>query len=73
MIGWEFYEITKGVHETFKNRIVDVVMGIAGFFLIRYLSNIYQLKKIFFIVVFLFLLLEAWGWYACHKKGIKFL
>ncbi|MFH1890340.1 MAG: hypothetical protein ABIJ91_02105 [Candidatus Kuenenbacteria bacterium] len=73
MIGWEFYEFAKGIHEPFGNKIFDVITGVAGFFLIRYLSSIYSPKNIFLIVLFLFLLLEAWGCYAYHKKGINFI
>ncbi len=67
-IGWEIFEIFKGIHEYFGNKVMDVVTGIIGSLLICvfYLTDnpISFLALICLTIVYI--LIEVWG-YVSYK------
>lgn len=69
MILWEVYEYKTKVYETIQNRVMDVVVGLLGFFMIYYLVSLdFFYNGIFYIVFFIFLFLEIWGYIAYQLK-----
>ncbi|HEY4489917.1 MAG TPA: hypothetical protein VJC12_01525 [Candidatus Paceibacterota bacterium] len=71
-VGWEFYEKYVGVKEHLENQIMDVVTGVAGFFMV-YIPDIYwnQISYSALIVLsIIFIFLEIHG-YITYKKRIN--
>jgi hypothetical protein len=75
LLGWEFYEITHKLHETIYNRICDMIVGMAGFFITNYLvsNRIIENRTIFVVAFTVFVILELWGFTAFEKikNGVK--
>jgi phosphatidylglycerophosphate synthase len=73
MIWWEFFElIFLDVHEYFTNKTMDILMGLAGFFIMYALILKFGIKTIFpwlIVIVVIWLLLNYWGFYA-HKTRV---
>ena len=69
LLAWEFFEFFAGIHETMENKILDVIIGLLGFFITYYLmnNNIFNNLTLFLIIFFPFLILETWGWLAYEK------
>lgn len=75
MISWEFFELyALDVHEHLSNKIMDVVTGLLGFFMMCSLINKYTLTPlipylVFFSAVYIFL--NVWGYLAYEKRTGK--
>lgn len=72
LLSWEFYEVFRSIEESFKNRVMDMIIGIAGF-LIAYplfLEMVSSSRIIIFVIIFtIFLFLELWGFIAYKKRN----
>lgn len=70
MILWEFFEYKKRVRETKANRIIDLLVGSAGFLLTYYLVSLEMFDGfvVFAATFLLFLVLEIWGYWAYRVK-----
>ncbi len=67
MLGWEVYEVFKRIGETPFNKVMDVVFGIAGFFILYSTSGL--MDRTYFLSLSLVSLvgwvaLELWGLFA---------
>lgn len=74
MIAWEVYEILAGVQEKWHNRVVDVLLGVVGFFFFYYLFSFFSIKAnilIFTISAITWISLEIWGYMAYRKNHHK--
>ena len=70
ILGWEIYEIVKGIEEPIGNKIMDVVTGILGFIVMYPLfMKMDEISRIiiFAIISTIFLFLELWGFIAYKK------
>jgi len=72
IIGWEFFELyILGIHEHYSNKVMDVILGIIGFFImyafiLKY--NIYHMINELLFITIVFLFLNAWGFLAYKKR-----
>jgi len=73
--GWEFFELyILGIHEHFSNKVMDVILGIIGFFIMYALIlkyNIYHMINELLFITIIFLFLNAWGFLAYKKRTGK--
>ena len=72
IVGWEFFElIFLGIHEHITNKVIDVVSGLVGFFLMYGLIIKYSITSIFpylMVIISLFIILNIWGYIAYEKR-----
>jgi hypothetical protein len=71
IVGWEVYEITHDIEETWQNRSTDIITGIIGFvFISSYLVKLGDTVQywIYFWILGVWLILEIWG-YVAYKIG----
>ncbi|MFA6227121.1 MAG: hypothetical protein WC631_01395 [Candidatus Paceibacterota bacterium] len=73
MIGWEFFELyVLNVHEYITNKIMDVVTGLIGFFIMYSSISRYGIKAMLpwlIVTIIIWLILNYWGFYA-HKTRV---
>jgi len=74
ILGWEYYEIFRGVKETLWNQVFDVVLGISGY-LLFYHAYSYSDTELYFSIfssaIVLWLFLEVWGFGAYLKRRYR--
>ncbi|MBI2623632.1 MAG: hypothetical protein HYW65_03600 [Candidatus Liptonbacteria bacterium] len=70
MLGWEVYEIFKGIQETSFNKFADVILGIVGYFLFYLIKPTSETYSHMFVSALLvsWAALELWGFLA-WKNG----
>jgi hypothetical protein len=71
IVGWEVYEIIFKIYETWQNRSTDIITGVLGFFFVWYLYpnfSINQQMSIYLISLFVFIVLEIWGYFAYRAR-----
>ena len=71
MILWEIFEHMLVMYEPLTNKIMDVVIGVAGFLAVWRLFpliNSFSRTVIFFALAGVFVFLEVWGFYVHLKK-----
>lgn len=71
LIGWEFFEMARGIDETVPNRIMDVVLGVAGFALMIAVFVSFDGNVAFSataVVLFLWAVLNIWGFMTYLRK-----
>ena len=73
LLSWEFFELICHIKEKVHNRIVDMTVGMLGFFITRQLmlKNISNDSLFLAIIVTAFLVMEILGALSCirpHKK-----
>jgi len=67
MLSWEIYERTNNfLKEPLGNQVLDVITGLAGFFIMYYLviSGKFENSTLFITTFVSFLILETWGFTA---------
>jgi len=67
MLSWEIYERTNNfLMEQSGNQVLDIITGLAGFFIMYYLimSGKFENSTLFIITLVSFLILETWGFIA---------
>lgn len=70
MIGWEYFEVKNDIEETAFNMTADVVLGLAGYFLVYLFDFSFGLMLATFIIVFIvWITLELWGYHAYKIRG----
>ena len=73
MVGWEFFELyVLDVHEYLTNKIMDIVTGLFGFFIMFALILIFGIKTMLpwlMAVIIIWLVLNYWGFKA-HKTRV---
>jgi len=69
-ITWEIYETVKNIHETVKNRIIDVIVAVIGYVLMYFVMNAEILNNVilFTIITVSFVTLNILGNMAYRKR-----
>lgn len=69
-ITWEIYETVKNIHETTKNRIIDVIVAVIGYVLMYFVMNAEILNNVilFTIITVSFVTLNILGNMAYRKR-----
>lgn len=74
MVSWEFYEKGRGFKEKIPNKILGVILGLTGFFIMTFLminlKTPYNLG-LFILTLGILLILEMWGFRAYKIKYNK--
>ncbi|HEV7424485.1 MAG TPA: hypothetical protein VGO21_04840 [Candidatus Paceibacterota bacterium] len=73
IVGWEIYEIVFDIYETWQNRSTDIITGLVGFFFVWHFYLFFNVGLkiwIYFLSLFLFLVLEIWGYFA-YQAGVR--
>lgn len=68
MLAWEIYEVLERIKESPFNRIMDVALGIAGFFIFYSVRDTAYFYPLGVVALILWVILELWG-YAAYKNG----
>ncbi|HLC53628.1 MAG TPA: hypothetical protein VJK03_03715 [Candidatus Nanoarchaeia archaeon] len=63
MLSWEIFEVVKEIRETKFNRIMDILLGVAGFFLLYGISK-NAIVYVFAASLIVWTILELWGYIA---------
>ena len=74
VLGWEFVEAATRIIESKTNVIMDIIIGLAGFFFASYLyfiQNLFFSPWIFSGLVLLTGVLSLWGFIDFLKKGYR--
>ncbi|MES2087890.1 MAG: hypothetical protein V4467_02760 [Patescibacteria group bacterium] len=64
---WELYELYAGIFEHLGNKVMDVVTGVIGFFLI-FLTHIFDYKNLL-IVTAIYIILELYCYIDYQLRG----
>lgn len=67
IVGWEVYEITHDIKESWQNRSTDILTGVVGFFFISNFVirwNHATQYWVYFTILIVWLVLEIWGYLA---------
>lgn len=74
LIGWETFEIFRGIHEYVLNRWFDVLIGIFGFFfIVDFLGRASLSNKLpgLLLLTLTFTILDVWG-YLAYRRRLRF-
>ena len=69
-LSWEIYELKKDMHEAPTNKVFDLLTNLLGVYIMYKLValNILDTSAIFAIFLFIFLILEVWGFLALSNR-----
>jgi hypothetical protein len=69
-IIWEIYETVKNIHETTKNRVIDVIVAVIGYILMYIVMNAEILNNVilFTVITISFVTLNILGNMAYRKR-----
>jgi len=71
MVDWEVHERSADVKEPWQNSIIDVIVGVGGFFAMRLLVPMFSNTVEIVVLIILILLsgvLNWWGWDSWNKR-----
>lgn len=74
VILWELFEIMLKINEPRKNMLADIIIGMAGFYIIGYLhftKGWPWSSEFFFSLLFVTLGLSLWGFIDFTKRGYR--
>lgn len=70
MVLWEIFEFAFNIKEHMTNKVMDVVIGIMGFFLMYPFLIYFGLKIMPYLIILgaIYAILNAWGFYAYYTR-----